>query len=122
MSIYKPIVETMMNSISLRITVPASVVSKRLLAASSSVLLLAACANFNGIESTAHAKLPGDYATADVLPPQGGQWPNQNWAAGIGGAPLQALVDEALAANPGLQMAAARVNAARAMAEGAGAA
>jgi NodT family efflux transporter outer membrane factor (OMF) lipoprotein len=122
MSIYKPIVETMMNSISLRITVPASVVSKRLLAASSSVLLLAACANFNGIESTAHAKLPGDYATADVLPPQGGQWPDQNWAAGIGGAPLQALVDEALASNPGLQMAAARVSAARAMAEGAGAA
>ncbi|MFI4940111.1 MAG: efflux transporter outer membrane subunit [Burkholderiales bacterium] len=111
-----------MHSISHRMATPGSTLSKRLLTAGASALLLAACANFKGIESTAHATLPGDYATAESLPSQGGQWPDQNWAGSIGGAPLQALVDEALAGNPGLRIAAARVHSARAMAEGARAA
>ncbi|MDB5764892.1 MAG: putative efflux system outer rane lipoprotein NodT [Herminiimonas sp.] len=86
------------------------------------VLLLASCASFNGIGSAARTRTPADYATAASLPAQGGQWPNLSWADSIGGAPLQALVDEALAGNPGLQTAAARVAAARAAAEAAGAA
>ena len=85
-------------------------------------MLLSACANFKGIGSNAETKVPGDYATANSLPGQGGQWPTEAWAGKIGGASLQVLVDEALANNPGLQVAAARVSAARAMAEGAGAA
>jgi NodT family efflux transporter outer membrane factor (OMF) lipoprotein len=100
----------------------APAVLKPWLMAGMSLLLLASCANFKGIETTGQATLPGDYATSDSLPSQGGQWPSQNWAGNIGGAPLQALVDEALAVNPGLLITASRVNAARAMAEGAGAA
>lgn len=112
----------MSNSIFIRNTVPGSLVSKRLAAVGTSVLLLTACANFTGIGSAAQTKSPGDYATAESLQSEGGQWPDQRWAGRIGGASLQALVDEALVANPGLQNAAARVSAARAMAEGAGAA
>jgi NodT family efflux transporter outer membrane factor (OMF) lipoprotein len=96
-------------------------VSKTLIAIGVSAVLLSACANFKGIGSNAHTKVPGDYATANSLPGQGGLWPTESWAGKIGGAPLQTLVDEALANNPGLQIAAARVSAARAMAEGAGA-
>lgn len=44
-----------------------------------------------------------------------------SWVTSIGGSPLQKLVDEALTGNPNLQAAAARVAAARAMVEAAGA-
>lgn len=112
----------MMKSNSFSILRSPKGVPKTLVAIGVSALLLSACANFKGIASDAHPKAAGDYATAATLPGQGGQWPDGNWAGTIGGAPLQALVDEALANNPGLQIAAARVSAARAMAEGAGAA
>ena len=92
------------------------------LAVAASLLVLSACANFKGIGSDAHSAVPGDFATGNALPGQGGHWPEQNWAGAIGGAPLQDLVNEALAGNPGLQAAGARVNAARAMSEAAGAA
>jgi NodT family efflux transporter outer membrane factor (OMF) lipoprotein len=112
----------MMNSLFSFRSQAARCVSKTLLAAAVSATLLSACASYQGIASDAHAKAPGDYATAATMPGQGGQWPAGNWAAAVGGAPLQILVDEALANNPGLQIAAARVSAARAMAEAAGAA
>jgi NodT family efflux transporter outer membrane factor (OMF) lipoprotein len=96
-------------------------VSKTLIAIGVSALMLSACANFKGIGSSMQTKSSGDYATTSSLPAQGGQWPAETWAGKIGGAPLQTLVDEALANNPGLQIAAVRVSAARAMAEGAGA-
>ena len=95
---------------------------KPLAALCASAVLLAACANYKGIGSDAHLDTPGDFATATSLPGQGGKWPEQKWAGAIGGQALQDLVDEALAGNPNLQAAQARVNAARAMAEGAGAA
>ena len=84
--------------------------------------LLSACANLQGIEAGAPLKAPADYASAGVLPGQGGEWPDASWLAGIGGAPLQGLAAEALAGNPGLQVAAARVAAARALVDAAGAA
>jgi NodT family efflux transporter outer membrane factor (OMF) lipoprotein len=87
------------------------------LAALGAVLMLASCANFKGIESGVQLRSPQDYATSASLPAQGGAWPALDWATQIGGGPLQALVDEALAGNPGLQTAAARVAAARAAAE-----
>lgn len=97
--------------------------STRFLAAAAvSVLLLSACASYKGIESTAQPQEPAAYATASTLPQQDGAWPDLSWPRTIGGAPLQALVDEALAGNPGLQIAAARVAAARAVAEATGAA
>lgn len=78
---------------------------------------LSACANFKESASTAPLPRVDAYATAQSLPEQGGTWPNQAWAFDIGGLPLQALVDEALAGNPGLQIAAARVSAAQAISE-----
>lgn len=88
---------------------------------SAAVLLLAACANFSGIHSTASTNNPDDYASSASLPGQGGLWPASSWVNTIGGSQLQQLVDEALAGNPNLQAAAARIGAARAMVEAAGA-
>ena len=90
-----------------------------LLAASCASVLLTACASFKGIETSAKLNAPANYATAASLPEQHGQWPDASWAQAIGGAPLQALVDEAIAGNPGLQVAAARVAAATAITEAA---
>jgi NodT family efflux transporter outer membrane factor (OMF) lipoprotein len=95
--------------------------STRFLAAAAA-LLLSACASFKGIESAAQPRTPAAYATETTLPQQNGAWPDLSWPRTIGGAPLQALVDEALAGNPGLQIAAARVAAARAVTEATGAA
>ena len=87
------------------------------LAALGTALTLASCANFKGIESSAQPHSAQDYAASASLPAQGGAWPALDWPSQLGGAPLQALVDEALAGNPGLRNAAARVAAARAAAE-----
>ncbi|MFJ2988826.1 efflux transporter outer membrane subunit [Collimonas sp. NPDC087041] len=95
--------------------------SAQRLAIGAAILLLSACANFSGIHSTARSNNPDDYATATSLPGQSGAWPNASWVSGIGGSQLQQLVDEALAGNPNLQAAAARISAARAMIEAAGA-
>ena len=92
---------------------------KAVIAAGVAALLLSACANFKGIGSNAHQNASADYATSTSLPGQGGIWPAETWPTAIGGAPLQQLVDEALANNPSMQIAAARVSAARAMIEGA---
>lgn len=91
------------------------------LAALGATLLLASCANFKGIESSAQPQSPQNLAASASLPAQGGAWPTFDWATQIGGTPLQALVDEALAGNPGLQVAAARIASARAAIEASGA-
>jgi NodT family efflux transporter outer membrane factor (OMF) lipoprotein len=82
-------------------------------------LLLCSCASFKGITTEAKLRDSADYASRQTLPEQGGQWPGLDWAAQLGGAPLQALVEEALADSPNLQVAAARVAAARAAVENA---
>jgi NodT family efflux transporter outer membrane factor (OMF) lipoprotein len=92
-----------------------------LLAASCAAVLLSACASFSGIEPSAHLQKPADYAAAETLPGQQGQWPDVTWARQLGGEQLQSLVDEAIAGNPNLQVAAARVAAAKAAAQVAGA-
>lgn len=91
------------------------------LATLGAVLLLASCANFKGIESSAQPQAAQNLATSASLPAQGGAWPTLDWATQIGGAPLQALVDEAMAGNPGLQAAATRIATARATVEASGA-
>jgi NodT family efflux transporter outer membrane factor (OMF) lipoprotein len=96
--------------------------SKTLLAIGVAAAMLSACASFNGIGSTAAPRSPSDYASSQTLPGQGGAWPDASWADAIGGPPLQALMDEALAGNPNLQIAAARLAAVRAIAEATGAA
>lgn len=92
---------------------------KALIAAGVAAMLLSACANFKGIGSDAHQNTSADYATSNSLPGQNGNWPAETWPTAIGGAPLQQLVDEALAKFPSMQIAAARVGSARAMIEGA---
>lgn len=92
------------------------------ISALASALLLSACASFNGIHTNATLAVPAHYATTASLPQQGGSWPQATWASRLGGAPLQQLVAEALAHNPDLQVAAARIAAAGAAAQAARAA
>jgi NodT family efflux transporter outer membrane factor (OMF) lipoprotein len=91
------------------------------LAALGAVLLLASCASFEGIGSSAQPQSPQSLPSGATLSAQGGAWPSLDWTTRIGGAPLQALVDEAMAGNPGLQVAAARIASARAAVEASGA-
>lgn len=95
---------------------------RRLLTAGTAALLLSSCASFKDIDSHAQQRAPADFAAATSLAAQGGSWPDLAWTESIGGAPLKALVDEALAGNPGLQAAAARVAAAQAVTQATGAA
>src|ERR1700687_4446330 len=81
----------------------------RLLVVGAVALLLSSCANFSGIETAVQPGTPGDYAAGASLPAEGGQWPDHSWIAGIGGASLQALVDEVVVSNPGLRSEAALV-------------
>jgi NodT family efflux transporter outer membrane factor (OMF) lipoprotein len=111
-----------MNSLPIQSRRGLPFVSMQRLAICAAAVLLSACVGMNGIHTSAHSNTPADYASATSLPDQGGLWPDASWVASIGGAPLQQLTDEALAGNPGLQVAAARVAAARAMVEAAGAA
>jgi NodT family efflux transporter outer membrane factor (OMF) lipoprotein len=103
-----------------RASVAASVVTSVITL--SAALLLASCASNSDIHSDAKLRAPQDYASSATLAGQGGQWPALSWATAVGGAQLQALIDEALANNPSLQAAAARVASARALTEGARAA
>ena len=86
-----------------------------LLAVCSSVVLLSACANFSGIQSTAQLKTLNAESNASVFLNQHGLWPDANWAKDIGGTDLQELIAAAMVDNPSIQIAAARVNAAAAM-------
>lgn len=90
---------------------------RTIMIASCAAVLLASCASYKGIEPAATMRSPDSLAATQSLPDQHGQWPDAAWVKQIGGEPLQALVDEALAGNPNLQVAAARVAAAKAAAE-----
>jgi NodT family efflux transporter outer membrane factor (OMF) lipoprotein len=91
--------------------------ARRGLLAFSVSLALASCASFQGIHSDSKLRTPADYAASTSLAAPAGDWPGQDWTAQIGGAPLQALVDEALVNNPSLDTAAARIATARAQAD-----
>lgn len=94
---------------------------RTVLLASCAAALLGACASYKGIDTSGKLREPAQYAATESLPGQHGQWPDLAWAQQIGGAPLQSLIDEAIAGNPNLQIAAARVAAAQAVTEAAGA-
>lgn len=78
----------------------------------------AGCVSSGDIRSTATPTSLDRIDGASILPGQGGTWPALDWPTRIGGAPLQQLVNEALADNPGLKAAGTRLAAARALAEG----
>jgi len=92
---------------------------RSLLSVSCVAALLSACASYKGIETSGELRQPAEFATASSLPAQHGAWPDVSWGRAVGGEPLQALIDEAIAGNPDLQIAASRVAAARAAAEAA---
>jgi NodT family efflux transporter outer membrane factor (OMF) lipoprotein len=92
---------------------------RSLAAVSCAAVLLSACASFKDIHTTGTLQKPEQFATAATLPDQHGLWPDASWAQTIGGTQLQSLIDEAIAGNPNLQIANARVAAARAVTESA---
>ena len=91
---------------------------KRALSAMLPVLVLSACVSSGDIRTHQTTNAPATYATTKTLPGEGGAWPVFDWPSQIGGAALQALVNEALADNPGLKAAGTRLAAAQALAEG----
>ena len=109
------------NQIKAMVFPPSLFPVRRTLSAAGVTLALAGCASFSGIGTHATLQPAAGFSTTLTLPDQGGSWPTAQWATEFGGPQLQALVDEALAGNPGLQVAAARVAAAQAAADATGA-
>src|SRR5216683_6342027 len=81
--------------------------------------LLAGCASYSGIQGEAHALVPQTLAfhTEDTS----GDWPREDWWTMFGDPKLGALVQQALEGSPSLRAAEARVRAAHALADAAGA-
>lgn len=82
------------------------------------LVLPAGCVNYIGINSNKKIAPPAVFQTEKSLPKQQGKWPNNNWASQFGDPQLVFLIREALANNPSLQVARARVAQARALAGG----
>src|SRR2546427_10978184 len=80
---------------------------------------LAGCASYSGIHGEAHALAPQSLAFDQN--PGGGDWPREDWWTMFGDPKLDALMRRALEGNPSLRAAEARVRAARALADAAGA-
>ena len=87
-------------------------------------VLAAGCASFEGIapksERTDPAALASRAALADARP--SGAWPAADWWTRFGDPQLDRLIEEALAGNPGMAGARARIERARALAANYGAA
>jgi NodT family efflux transporter outer membrane factor (OMF) lipoprotein len=94
-------------------------------AASVLALSLAGCANYRDIHSDAKPRSIDTFASSETFAANSstdnggatnssGEWPTEQWWTAFGDAQLNALIDEALAYNPSLDAAAARVKAAQA--------
>ncbi len=79
------------------------------IAAAVAALALAGCANYFGIKSDKQIAPASQFETAQSLPAQGGKWPSLDWATQFGDAQLPKLIDEALADNPSIAQAQARI-------------
>ncbi|HEX7909489.1 MAG TPA: efflux transporter outer membrane subunit [Paraburkholderia sp.] len=79
------------------------------IAAAVAALSLAGCVNYAGIKSDKHIAPPASYETQQSLPAEGGQWPSLDWANQFGDPQLRKLIDEALAGNPTIDQARARI-------------
>lgn len=82
------------------------------------VSLLNGCANYAGIHSDKQMAAAENFQTSQSLPDEGGTWPTQDWARQFGDPQLPALIQEALAGNPSIADAQARIAKAAAYAEG----
>src|SRR2546427_736797 len=80
---------------------------------------LAGCASYSGIHGEAHALAPQSLAFDQNQ--GGGDWPREDWWTMFGDPKLGALVRQALEGNPSQRAAQARVRAAGALADAAGA-
>jgi NodT family efflux transporter outer membrane factor (OMF) lipoprotein len=87
-------------------------------------LLAAGCANFRGLAPTARPTDPASLAakTALAAAKPSAAWPAAEWWRRFGDPQLNALIAEALASNPGVASARARIERARALAASFGAA
>jgi len=98
--------------------------ARAVIAALASALLAAGCASFDGLAPKSQRADPASLAAkaslAEVKP--SAVWPAANWWQRFGDPQLDALIEEALAGNPGIASARARIDRARALAASAGAA
>jgi NodT family efflux transporter outer membrane factor (OMF) lipoprotein len=79
------------------------------MAAAVAALGLAGCVNYAGIRSDRQIAPPATFETNESLPAEGGQWPAMDWASQFGDPQLLKLIDEALAGNPTIDLARARI-------------
>jgi len=79
------------------------------IAAAVAALGLAGCVNYAGIKSDQQIVPPSGYETKQSLPAEAGQWPAMDWANQFGDPQLPKLIDEALAGNPTIEQARARI-------------
>jgi NodT family efflux transporter outer membrane factor (OMF) lipoprotein len=84
--------------------------------------LLAGCASVPDLGAKPVPAAAESFATAASFADASGEWPVEGWWQGFGDAQLDALIAEGLEGSPDLAIAAARVRAAEAMAQQAGAA
>jgi NodT family efflux transporter outer membrane factor (OMF) lipoprotein len=94
--------------------------STRALKAALSALLAAgvsACVNYAGIHGDQHMAQPQQFDSTQSLPAESGRWPSADWADQFGDAQLKALLTEALAGNPTIAQARARIAGAQAYAD-----
>lgn len=78
---------------------------------------LAGCAALGNSHSTQTMADAAAVASPQTFASEHGQWPSQDWVDQFHDAQLRALVDEAVKDNPNLQVAVARLEASRAMAD-----
>jgi NodT family efflux transporter outer membrane factor (OMF) lipoprotein len=78
-------------------------------AAAVAALAIAGCANYAGISSDKQITAPETLESTQSVPAQGGQWPSLDWAKQFGDPQLPQLIDEALAGNPSIAQAQARI-------------
>ncbi|MCL9682488.1 efflux transporter outer membrane subunit [Legionella maioricensis] len=81
------------------------------------IAILSGCANYIGIRSHKKIAHPAQFQTQKSIPKQNGHWPTTNWAKQFGDPQLVFLINEALANNPSLQVAQARIVQAQALAD-----
>ncbi len=84
------------------------------LVASTLLLTLSACASYRDIGTRAELRTADSFATQQTFHNSSSEWPSQQWWQQFHDAQLNALIEEALAHNPTLDAAAARVRAAQA--------
>ena len=79
--------------------------------------VISGCAALGNSHSTQTMAEPGTMASPQTFTADHGQWPSQDWVDQFHDPQLRALADEAVKDNPNLQVALARLEASRAMAD-----